>query len=499
MDFQFQEPQQQSKVGVLLLFLDSLQKILRAIAPIILIIVLKGGTLSAFILFMLLMGTFLLVACIAYLRFTHFTFHIDRALGEFIVYDGILTKTKTVIQLSKIQQVNLTQNLLQRLIGVYGIQVDTAGADRHEAQIKAVSRSVALALKKALIENQMAVTAEETLEDQPESVVPKPFLKIHFISLIKIGITSNYIKSVGLILTFFFSIWGKLHEIGEEAWLEEKIAEQDWLFQSVIYSIVLGIASLFTIVFLINLGRTVLRYFNYTMQQQQGSLLLSFGLINTKNTVLRPSRVQSVVVSQNYFQKKLNVLEMKIRQAISDEKNQQKDRIEVPGCNTREKEAILELIYGHQPPMGLVMKANWRRLVFNLFLTVFLPVMAAVCFKPYFEEVSSRLFFGVLAVYTILLSVYHYFSYKNYTFYVGDQYIHRRSGAWDIAVDILETDKIQAITTSQLFWHKNLNIGSVTLHTAAGNISFYLANFDTLKQYVNRWLYGLESQNHNWM
>jgi hypothetical protein len=36
--------------------------------------------------------------------------------------------------------------------------------------------------------------------------------------------------------------------------------------------------------------------------------------------------------------------------------------------------------------------------------------------------------------------------------------------------DIIEPSKIQAITTSQPFWHKKVNIGSITLHTAGGNI-----------------------------
>ena len=75
---------------------------------------------------------------------------------------------------------------------------------------------------------------------------------------------------------------------------------------------------------MINIGRTLLKYFNYTITKQKGSLLLSYGLINTDSTILKPEKVQIVTISRNYFQKKLNVLEIKIKQAISDEKNQKK-------------------------------------------------------------------------------------------------------------------------------------------------------------------------------
>jgi putative membrane protein len=35
-------------------------------------------------------------------------------------------------------------------------------------------------------------------------------------------------------------------------------------------------------------------------------------------------------------------------------------------------------------------------------------------------------------------------------------------GAWDVDNEIIEPGKIQAITTSQLFWHKSVDIGSIT-------------------------------------
>lgn len=496
---QFHEPQHQSKIGILVLFLDTLQKIIRGFAPLLLVVLLNGGKVSAFLVFMAAVGTIIMVSCVAYLRYTNFTFHIDPTTDEFVVYDGILSKTKTVIQLQKIQQVNITQNLVQRFIRVYGLQVDSAGSDKHESEIKAISHELALALKSRLLESHKKTESITENQVVTETINAGPFLKINLISLFKVGITSNYIKSVGLILTFFFSVWGKLHEIGKEEWLEDKIVEQDWIVNSIFYSLLFGFLVLFTVVFCINLVRTVLRYFNYTMTEQKGSLLISFGLINTKNTILRPSRVQSVTFSQNYFQKKLNVLELKIKQAVTDEKNQHKDRIEVPGCNQQEKQAILQLIYGHQPQQGQLLKSNWRRLVFALFLTIFLPscfVVPIIINTPEFQ--LPELYYGGM-LYVIIMSVYHYFSFKTYRFYAGENYIMRHSGAWDIAHDILETDKIQAITTSQLFWHKTLNIGSVTLHTAAGNISFYLANFETLKEYVNLWLYKVESQDHNWM
>ena len=83
-----------------------------------------------------------------------------------------------------------------------------------------------------------------------------------------------------------------------------------------------------------------------------------------------------------------------------------------------------------------------------------------------------------------------YFGFKNYRLFVNENHIIKQSGAWDIDNEIIEIGKTQAITTSQLFWHKSLNIGSLTIHTAGGNITFHLGNFDEINNYVNHSLTG---------
>jgi putative membrane protein len=46
-----------------------------------------------------------------------------------VIQEGILNKTKTIIQLDKNQQVNINR-LIQRLINVYEINVDTVEAEK---------------------------------------------------------------------------------------------------------------------------------------------------------------------------------------------------------------------------------------------------------------------------------------------------------------------------------------------------------------------------------
>jgi putative membrane protein len=98
-----------------------------------------------------------------------------------------------------------------------------------------------------------------------------------------------------------------------------------------------------------------------------------------------------------------------------------------------------------------------------------------------------------------LSSILVYKSYKHYKLFVSDKYIIKQEGAWDIDTIIIEPHKIQTIATHQYFWQKKTNIGSVTISTAGGNVHFSTANFSEIKQWVNYWLYQVESTNKSWI
>ncbi|MEC4005638.1 PH domain-containing protein [Flavobacterium sp. SUN052] len=504
METNFNQPQRQSPIGILVIFVDSLQKFARALLPLIFIFLFKASTANKIYVILGILVVLLLVGVVAYLRYLNFTFYIDDKEDEFIVSDGIINKTKTTIQLNKIQQVNIHQNIIQRLIGIYALSVDTAGSDKKEGNIKAISHSLALALKAKLLENETVKPQIQLDDSEPNQLkveVQKevhPFLKISLSSLFKVGITSNYVRSIGLILTFFFTLIDNLRNIGKEDVIDGDKIEKMVANYPVIYSILFIIIVMFTIIFLINIGRTIIKYFDYSITKQKGSLLLSYGLINTESTILKPEKVQIVTITRNYFQKKLNVLEIKIKQAISDEKKQRKSLIEIPGCNTTERDEILKLLFSQLPEKGVMMQPNFRKLVFSIFLTIVLPLTGFFIFGNNVD--SNILKFTHLAIaFAIFILIIHVFAFRNYRIFINDNHIIKQSGAWDIQNDIIEIKKIQAITTSQLFWHKNLNIGSLTLHTAGGSISFYLGKYDKIREYVNLWLYEIETSDSNWM
>ncbi|MBQ0908683.1 PH domain-containing protein [Flavobacterium sp. F-328] len=499
----FSQPQRQSAVGIWVLFFYTLQQYARAFWPIFLVFFFRLKNFYLGYIFGVI-GLFLvLIALISYLKYRNFTFYLDEENQEFIINEGILNKTKTAIQLNKIQQVNINQSFIQKIIGVYELQVDTAGSNKKEGNIKAISQQLALDLKACLLENEgkeriLGQNEPGTAAEFESNTTITPFIKISFFSLLKVGITSNYQRTIALLVLFFSTVFESLSKLSDQETGYEQDFGAYFDYSQGLKAIIMGFFMVLVAVLLLNIIRVFVQFFNFNIAKQKGSLLLSYGLLNSKSTIVKPEKVQITTVTQNYFQRKWGILDIRIKQATGGAEEQRKSAIEIPGCDPTERDAIFQLLFSKLPEKGIEFIPNYRKLVFGLFIAVVIPV--ALFFglaNTFFPEIME--YVGWVPFYVVLMIVLQYFKFKNYRLYIHPEFIIKTSGAWDVSEAIILPQKIQAITTSQLFWHKKADIGSVILHTAGGNISFQLANYTVLKEHINRWLYELETSNSNWM
>lgn len=496
-NFDFSIPQRQSLIGIFVLFVSGLQKSYRAIWPMILFLIFKNQEEDAFEIYLGFLCIFCLITISAFLRYWFFKFYVDYQLKEFVIESGIFNKTKTTIPFHKIQKVNIDQSLIQRIFNVHKLELDTAGSDKKEASIKAISQEMALELKMQLLEKtQQNLLFKEKFQVSEEQ--PKSFIKISIPSLLKIGITSNYILSFVYLIGIFSTISENLKQIGKESLIDDNINQ---LERVPIFSLILGLLLFsFATIIITNLILTIVKYFNFTFKKDGNSFVLTHGLLNLKNTIINPDKVQIIKLTQNFFQKKLDVSTIEIFQASSDVKRASlKDKTKIPGCNKSEKEQIVKLLIGKQPNHQKTLVPNIRKLLLNSFFLILIPIAIGLTINYNLEKFSWNEVVVVIAFYVLFMGTILYFSYRNYRLFISDEFIVKQSGAWDIDHEIMMPYKIQAIETQQFFWQKYTDIGSVVLYTAGGRVSFSTGNFTEIKAQVNKWLYQVEISKENWM
>ena len=75
-----------------------------------------------------------------HVEYMSFTFEL--AEHEFIIRQGVITRHTTVIPYNRIQNINTTRTLLERILGLASLQIETAGSNPHtsEGELPGVSK-----------------------------------------------------------------------------------------------------------------------------------------------------------------------------------------------------------------------------------------------------------------------------------------------------------------------------------------------------------------------
>lgn len=483
----FNEPMRQARQGLWLEAAKLLQDSYKIFGIYIAISLFRRPQLAvkAVIAFLILTGG---VFAYSWFLYRSVRFYIDYEKGEFIFSRGVFTKKKTVIQLARIQQVNLMQHVLQRLLNVYSVEVSTAGTDKTEVLIRAVSLRDAVELKKVLLSHRgTGAAVEETAEPSRESV-----LKLSNATILKVAITSRYGKSLVVLVAFWAAIFNQYSNFtgtGAQDDIPEVV-----LFRYLVNSTLLLTLAAILVWILFNIISGFVRYYNYRIRYKDGALQVEYGMIKTNQTIVRAEKVQMVEVVTNFFLRKMNLSRLIFKQASSDFQRDKKATVEIPGCNEREEKEFVSYALKNVPEKYTMLSPNYRKILKPVINMVIIPLPFVFMLRhhiPYFA--------WLFPVWAALFVVAGYFAYRHSKLLIADNYILLQEGIWDVSHTLMESYKIQGVKITQHLWHRRAGIAHVTLYTAADNLEFQYVNLKDINPYINKWMYDVESTSRSWM
>ena len=142
----FSNPQRQSKLGMVVIFFEKVINIIRKYLVFLIIPLFNDGFDLVYIGLVTSL-IFVITAVVTYIEFKYFTFKFDFSKNDFIIKKGFFKKTKLSVPLNKIQQINLNQNFVHKILNLYEVQMETAGSDSKEVNIKAIEKNIAIEIK----------------------------------------------------------------------------------------------------------------------------------------------------------------------------------------------------------------------------------------------------------------------------------------------------------------------------------------------------------------
>lgn len=445
--------------------------------------------------FLIFLAIFLVISIFIfifqYIKYKYFSYQI---IGdELIIREGWLNKSETVVKFDKIHEVHLNQKFIHKIVGLYKVDIDTAGSDKVEISINGIDYHKALVIKDILTEKQIFSEADKVAitDENLEANDNFTSLKISILTLFKIGVTQNYLYTLSLMFAFSYQIIDSITDIFYEK--RSDFVNQISEFSNTISATFFWIFFLFILILFVigfNLIRTLLTYYNYKIEIKNNRLLASYGLLNSHIVAVPPKKVQMIHFQQNYFQNLMNLFEVHISQ-IDSSKNKERKRqgLLIPGINALEMRKLFRFIYDKDfQEVKEFYRPSFRKVIIRAMYLFF--VLLTVLLTMYFIDILQFTWIPISLFFLILLLIY--ISYRNEKLFLKDDFIILKSGVWDLTTTYLRVDKIQEVKIKQSYFQKRRGLASIKLSTFSESLRLSFYDEKLLKKLTNEVIYKIE-------
>ena len=443
------------------------------------------------------LGVFSLVSSI--LAYFRYYFHISDE--ELVIQKGILKKVRLDLPFDRIQSVNFNQNFLHQMLNVTAVEIESAGSDQKELKIDALQIPVAEKLREELLLRKGTVVRGLSTVSTPEEHTSKnprtrEIMSLDVNSLLKVGLTQNHLKPIGLIISLIASLWASGFATGFNPMdLYEYITSS---LEGLNFILGYGIMALLLVPLMVlwSVVNTVLRHYNLRFTRAGGRFHVEQGLLTKQQFSAMDKKIQIMSWGQNPLEKTLGYHNIFFRQAKSGEDTKNKQRFEIPGCTddhvSSVKTAWLKKSNQTFESTNMVSYHMFRHTA--IYQVIFFAVVMAVL--VYFQQWLPLC--GVLLVAASCI----YLSWKKYnktTYALNEDNLFIGGGILGFKNSICPIYKIQNLAIHQNYYQSRRELATLRIQTAAGAMSIPYISKGTAYQLMDRLINQVEQSKKSWM
>ncbi|MFW6310319.1 MAG: PH domain-containing protein [Prolixibacteraceae bacterium] len=488
-------PTRQSPRGVILIFLFSAQKFIRTFWPLLLLLIFQNRWFQNqlfLVASLIALMVLLLVHTVFY--YLHFFFYVSG--DEFVLKKGYLRKQTLSIPFDRIQSVNTKQNLIQQLLNVVTLEIDTAGTAAKELKIHALDKSYATELQNQLRkERKRKAIPGEDEHGKTAEVGEEEILQLSPADLLKIGISQNHIKAALVILAFGMQLFQRIENLFEEqaeeysGALVQFLSESGWALLTFMILFFLLVAIVFS------LANVVLKYFGFRLMKKEGTYRIESGLLNKRNVIIPHHKLQELNWETGPLKKIFGIYHLVFKQAVSGQNRRRQQLVDAPGCLGRHLELLKSDLFG-KDELSAQPKIHTNRFYFNRLWMLYgwMPVIAATLF--FYSE--WQLWLGA-AFWLPGSAGYCYLKLKKRYFRINNSQLRISKGAVSDKWKQMKLHKLQAVEFRQTIFQKRRSLASLRITNAAGTMNIPYIDEELAKKMVDYLLYHTEISEEPWM
>ncbi len=449
-----------------------------------------------------------------FLYYYRFTFRITPK--EVNIHSGVLTRQRRSIPLERIQNVEIEQRLLQRMLGIARVRISTAGSAGAEGVLESVTVETARRVRQVIRGyQQQAATHQPTAEAIPPetalaggtdtqtteseaspvpvtSPVSTPYAEPDWLLQMppkQVMLAGMFRFSLFYIAIFFSAL--QYLDIDPEVVVDGIIrwvnrggldafqTEQElpgWVLG------LIGLVLATVLAWISNIATTFNRYYGFKVGLDEGKIQKRHGLLTLAEDTIPLKRLQVQMLWANPLMRRFGWYRLEL-QTMGVQSGQQGRKVAAPLAQLDEALALAQHFYPFTVPetFQLVSRLTIRR-AFVRYTVVWVMLLGL---GAYLWPVTTWAW-GLLMV-----PVWYYFAvlrYRNHGFALeGDVFFVRR-GVWRHRIWIIPLEKIQVLNTTATIFQRRLGLQTLHIDTAGASGSTIAMLIDLSNEQAAYWL-----------
>jgi putative membrane protein len=395
---------------------------------------------------------------------------------EMVVREGIITRNERHIPYVRVQNINLIQNPLHRLLRVAEVHLETASGAKPEAVIRVLSMQAIDELRKQVFRGRDAAGVAVATESLPaeaagDATAPaaRALLELSTRELVLFGLISN--RGTAVVAAAVGAAW-QLDLFREKFQdLPEEIAGKATSFvpPGPAQAIVLGLLALLGLLLLLrvlSVGYALFKFHGFRLQLRGDDLRAEYGLLTRITATIPLHRIQLLSIRSRPLHRWCGRAQIQVETAGGGQ-NETGAGVErlwlAPLIHQGQIDGLLAQVLP-EVPMGSV---NWRPLAPRarrraFVRAIILPLLATI------GAVAAFQLWGLLLLAAgVLLAWLHSTLYVRHTRYaVTDTAVLYRSGWWVRRLSVVRFNKVQTLALRASPFDRRHEMASIHVDTA---------------------------------
>lgn len=312
------------------------------IVPIVIFLVVGSRNTDEYFWYFFVLGVVstLVLGVFSWLRFTY---RVDG--DELQIKKGVFVRKELYLTKDRIQVIDITEGLLQRIFGLVKVEVKSAGSGTEGATISAITRGEALELR-TLLRGESTPKVEKIEEELEEAKKEVLTWKLSGRDLFLAALTSG---NFGLIASILGAISGQLDQFITEENINYIFDQIPGLGNT---SVFVGIMIIiFVVSYIFSFIGVIFQYADFKVEKMNNELHITSGLLERKHTTVPFDRIQALRFVEGIFREPFGYGMLFVESAGFQQKNTERSIVLAPFIKKEKLEYFFnEFIEDYEEP-----------------------------------------------------------------------------------------------------------------------------------------------------